>query len=44
LRHVTLQLLADQAKARRLIDDEPSVALIGLSGEQDMERRADRLF
>jgi len=27
-----------------LIDDEPSVALIGLSGEQDMERRADRLF
>jgi len=39
-----LQLLADQAKARRLIDDEPSVTFIGLSGEQDMQRRADRLF
>src|SRR5262249_49045802 len=39
-----LQLLADQAKARRLINDESSVALLGPSGEQDMQRRGPRLF
>ena len=37
-----LQLLADQAEARRLRDDEPAVALVGQAGEQHVQRRADR--
>ena len=38
-----LQFLADQAKARRLGDDQPAVALVGQAREQNVERRADRL-
>ena len=38
-----LQFLADQAKARRLCDDEPAVAFVGQAGEQNVQRRADRL-
>ncbi len=37
-----LQILADQAKARRLGDDEPAVAFVGQAREQNVQRRADR--
>src|SRR5437667_9424820 len=37
-----LQLLADKAKARRLVDDQTSVTLVGPSGKHGVERRADR--
>ncbi|HEX9547449.1 MAG TPA: hypothetical protein VF942_08940, partial [Acidimicrobiales bacterium] len=36
------QLLADEAKARRLADDEPAVAFVGSPGEESVERCADR--
>ncbi len=38
-----LQLLPDDAKARRLRDDEPPVAFVRLSGQQNMQRGGDRL-
>ena len=38
-----LQLLADQAEARRLCDNEPAVAFVGQTREQYVQRRADRL-
>jgi hypothetical protein len=37
-----LQLFADQAEARRLVDDEPAVTLVRPTGKENMQGGANR--